>query len=271
VVSTDSRDSTIRNAINQAQTKPPVEEQLPPPEPILSDADEDDEPQEPAVDPILDLAGELPRRMSQFGEMARKATEDLQRAADTNRSTVLAQFVQRVAVDPSYAVDLEMRHVFDEFLIANLMSTATAETSIKDLGFAISEHGAKLIVDEKSAREQLQKLTWIRSYRELLHTLNLDEYASVLMSLEIERTFGRTQTAEDLKQLQDKSDERAMFTGLAESIDALRNEVKRLNRTEAAKSSVFIKPRSQITPPLGAPSAPPSGPAPASADQPEIT
>lgn len=253
VISTDSRDSLVRNAINQ-QPKPAPAEQLPQPEPILSDADEDDEPQEPDIDPILDLAGanELPQRISQFSEMARQATDDLRRAADANRNTVLAQFIERVAVDPSHAVDSEMRLVFDEFLIANLMSTATAETSIKDLGFAISEHGAKLVVDEKSAREQLQKLLWIRSYRSLLNTLNLDEYSPVLMALEIERTFGRTQTAEDLKQIQEKNDERTAIASLVESIDALRNEVKRLNRTETTQSSVFLKQR-----PTGDPAARP--------------
>jgi hypothetical protein len=255
VISTDATDSLVRRAINRpdvAQEPPPA-----PPEPIIydddfaeeqasvtSDAEQDNEPPPPDIDPIIDLAGHTQQK-TQFSSLAQQATEEIQRIADANRSTSLARFISQVAIDPSHAVDSEMRKVFDEFLIANLMSTATAETSIKDLGFAISEQGAKVVLDEKSTRDQLHKLLWIRSYRELLHTLNLDEHAPTLMALEIERTFGRTQTAEELRSMKDKEEERSSFKDLIDAIGALRHEVKQLNRQESTRSSVFIKPPTQ--------------------------
>lgn len=267
VVSTDAADSLIRRAINVPdvppnQASPAKAEPLPEPEPIIYDdeddephfdelqatvsssASEDDEPLPPAIDPILDLAGH-DQRASQFSALAQQATDEIQRAADANRSTVLAQFISQVAADPSHAVNSEMRRVFDEFLISNLMSTATAETSIKDLGFAISEQGAKVVLDEKSTRDQFQKLLWIRSYRELLTTLNLDDHAPTLMALEIERTFGRTQTAEDLRSMKERDDERSAFTQLIDAVGALRHEIRQLNKTESTRSSVFIKAPAQ--------------------------
>jgi hypothetical protein len=272
VITTDSSDQLLRRAIMPpvaaAQTQPEFTQQSQPepavaswtepnapaqtePEPIIYDDDDDDAGdrwmEDPTNQDLLAPKASAPRP-SEFSNIAHRVASDMQKMDDANRQTTIAKFIAKFASDPSAAVDMDLRQKIDAWIICHLSDTATAETSIKDVGFAISEHGAQLVIDEKELRTTFQNLSWLRSYSSIIDILGLTEFKSVLMLAEIDKTIGRARNLEEEQNNVEQQKYQENVDEIISSVRSLNLSIKALISAQQVNSSPFLRNARNTTP-----------------------
>ena len=249
-----STDRDLQNTLNkkpepkQAPAEPILDEMefpIPSPEPlplqerarieIPGDYEEDDE--QPKHDDILDLAG-----VPQPGTLE----EEIQAAISRGiyRATKLSKFVTETITNSDKVLDEKLRDALDDWLIDSIRAKGAATTSIRDIGAAITENGAKIVMNLEATEKIIFDLVELRQQKKLIKLFDLGEYESEILLGGIDKDFGRARDLERERQRARVKDigQKQQFL---DAINAVKKAIDELNvSVDSAQSttSPFVKP-----------------------------
>jgi hypothetical protein len=229
--------------------KKPIESPPPPleAEPILDEdprytmIPEHEEPLPPLVDPILELAGKSTPDALQDQI---RAEIEAQASIGVFRTTKLANFIREASTDSRALVDEKLRDQIDDWLIDTIKAYGAAKTSILDVGSAITENGAKLYENVEELEKLVNGLVTIRAQKQLIQLFGIDEYESVLILAEIDKTIGRSERLER-EYAKTQAKETVRFQQVLDSLASIRESVRELSNlipsALSTRPSVFLK------------------------------
>jgi hypothetical protein len=242
-VSIVGQDSGLEDLYRKPTTppSPPEAEPILDEDPRYTAIPEHVEPDPPLIDPILELAG-LPTPDALQEQI--RAEIEAQASIGIFRTTKLANFIREASTSPTTMVDEKLRDEIDDWLIETIKSYGAAKTSVLDVGSAITENGAKLYENVVELENLINSLVTLRAQKQLIKLFDLEEYESVLLLAEIDKTIGRSERLER-EHAKTQSKETVRFQQMLDSLSAIRESVRELSNlipsASVSKPSVFLK------------------------------
>lgn len=136
------------------------------------------------------------RDAASVAEAVSEAAKAMVPESGVNRDSFFSRFMGSFAQNSGNAVDTKLLTAVNEWLRRVVVTHTTAETSLRDFGHAMTEHGVPIDANLPRLEKFVQELIWIRNMRELIETLTLADYTDAIVAREIDKEFGSAHEVE---------------------------------------------------------------------------
>ena len=159
--------------------------------------------------------------------------------AGTFRDSFFSKVVREWATDPLTLINRDLESRLQVWLKDLIELHATLESSVQDLGNAITENGAKITFDIVGIKKIGNEFVWIRKIAELADILKVSEYRDGVILRDLEQTFGRSKDSEEeaVRKAQAK-DQRVQLTAL-KLLQGIHSALSKPEPASAVPASVF--------------------------------
>lgn len=157
------------------------------------------------------------------------------------RDSFFSKIVRGWQADTTTMINQEVEAGMQAWLKDLIELHTTVESSIQDLGSAITENGANIVFDIAGIKKISNEFVWIRKIADLAVLLKVGDYKDSVILRDIEQTFGRSKDADEERDRKERSQDKLVQATALKLLQGIYSAVNKPPVAADQARSVFKK------------------------------